>query len=284
MKPPFPGMDPYLEAHDIWPDFHNALASQLREMLNAALPQPYYARLDVRSEIGIVAEGKSHRRVIPDVAVIKPKPPFTLHEAHGGYIATSEPRTEVSPGIRVEVHTEKYDVPFLEIRDPSRNHQLVTLIEIISPANKQPGPDRDAYLKKQWEVLHSDASLIELDLLRSGKRLLPEPELEIQVREMAGDYLILLNRYANRTGYDLEYLVYPVDVREMLPCIPVPLTGALPDVPLDLNVAVQRTYVSGPYARLLDYTVPPDPPLNEDDARWAEALLREVHVPAAPTP
>jgi hypothetical protein len=284
MKPPFPGMDPYLEAHDIWPDFHNALASQLRELLNAGLPQPYYARLDVRSEIGIVTERKSRRRIIPDVTVIKPKPPFTLHEARSGYRAMTEPRTEVSPGVHVEIKTERYDVPFLEIRDASRNHRLVTLIEIISPSNKQPGPDRDAYLKKQWEILHSDASLIEIDLLRGGQRPLPEPELEVRVSEMACDYLILVNRSADRKGYGLEYIVYPVGVREILPCIPVPLAGDAPDIPLDLNAAVQRTYVSGPYARLLDYTVPPDPPLNPEDAAWAESLLRGEVLQSAPTP
>jgi hypothetical protein len=28
MPSPFPGMDPYLEAPDIWPDFHNALGAE----------------------------------------------------------------------------------------------------------------------------------------------------------------------------------------------------------------------------------------------------------------
>src|SRR5881409_2064340 len=49
MPSPFPGMDPYLEAPDIWPDLHEALASEMRAELNLLLPQPYYARLE---EIG----------------------------------------------------------------------------------------------------------------------------------------------------------------------------------------------------------------------------------------
>ncbi len=257
MKPPFPGMDPYLEAHDLWPDFHNRLATVMSELLNASLPQPYYARLDIRSEIGIITEGKSRRRISPDVAVLKPKPPFTVHETPVSYAARPESRTEISPGIHVEIHTEKYDVPFLEIRDPARQHRLVTLIEIISPSNKRPGPDRDAYLAKQWEILHSDASLIEIDLLRSGQRLLPDPELEVRVDEMAGDYLILLNRSATRKGYGLEYMAYPVKLREWLPCLPVPLVGDTPDIPLDLNVAVQRTYMSGRICLPSNFTVEP---------------------------
>ena len=44
MPSPFPGMDPYLEASDIWPDFQHALAADIRGELNRVLPLPYYAR------------------------------------------------------------------------------------------------------------------------------------------------------------------------------------------------------------------------------------------------
>ena len=56
MKSPFPGMDPYLEAPDVWPDLHDALAGEIRTALNGSLPPPYYARLEMRPEIGIVVD------------------------------------------------------------------------------------------------------------------------------------------------------------------------------------------------------------------------------------
>ena len=40
MPSPFPGMDPYLEAPDIWPDFHDRLAEQISSELNRTLPPP----------------------------------------------------------------------------------------------------------------------------------------------------------------------------------------------------------------------------------------------------
>ena len=40
MLSPFPGMDPYLEAPDIWSDLHAALAGEMRAELNLLLPQP----------------------------------------------------------------------------------------------------------------------------------------------------------------------------------------------------------------------------------------------------
>lgn len=278
---PFPGMDPYLEAPDIFPDFHHALAGELRAMLNASLPPPYYARLEMRPEVGIVFEGRGQRRIVPDVAVVRQPQPPRVREAPGSYAAVAEPRTAITEGIEVRLFNEPLRHPFIEIRDPSRGHRLVTLIEVVSPSNKRPGPDRQAYEAKQHEVLQSDTNLIELDLLRGGERLLPGPELHETVRQLACDYLILINRSARRQSPGMDYLIYPVGVREMLPCIPIPLAGDTPDLPLDLQVAVQRVYVSGPYLRLVDYTAPPDPPLDDDNAAWADALLHAAGLRAA---
>lgn len=48
---PFPGIAPYLEASDTWPDFHEALVNIVRVDLNA--PPPYYARSQKRAELGM---------------------------------------------------------------------------------------------------------------------------------------------------------------------------------------------------------------------------------------
>ena len=60
MPSPFPGMDPYLEAPHIWPDLHDALAAEIRNDLNQTLPTPYYARLEMRPELGIIEEHPFH--------------------------------------------------------------------------------------------------------------------------------------------------------------------------------------------------------------------------------
>jgi hypothetical protein len=64
-------MDPYLEARDIWPDFHDALAAAIRALLNRHLPGPYYARLQKRPELGIILESGTLHRIIPDVTVLR---------------------------------------------------------------------------------------------------------------------------------------------------------------------------------------------------------------------
>ena len=79
---PFPGMDPYLEAPDIWPDFHDRLAGVLSAMLNELLPQRYYARIQKRPELGAVLEGGILRRIVPDVTVLR----RTVREVQTAYV------------------------------------------------------------------------------------------------------------------------------------------------------------------------------------------------------
>jgi len=181
MPSTFPGIDPYLEDPDIWPDFHDRFASQISANLNSVLPPPYYARLEMRREVGIVEDVGGGRRIVPDVSVVRhPRG----QAGPSGVSVLSEPRTSFSKWIEVTFHRDAIRHHFVEIRDPTQGHKLITLIEIVSPSNKHPGPDRRAYTKKQREVLDSDASLIELDLLRTGERLFANPELEDAVRQM----------------------------------------------------------------------------------------------------
>jgi hypothetical protein len=239
MPSPFPGMDPYLEAPDIWPDLHDALAAEIRVLLNQSLPAPYYARLEMRPEDG--------------------------------------PRTEISPSVEVSITSEPIRHAYVEVRDPTRGHQLITLIEIVSPSNKCPGQDRRAYLRKQREVLDSDASLIELDLLRAGERLLTDVFLEAAITrlEPRPDYLVLVNRAWRRGDGAQAYQMFPIPLTDALPVFPVPLREGQAEVPLDLQFVFTRAYDGGPYRRgAVDYGQPPLPPLQGEVAAWAEQRLR----------
>ncbi len=295
MPSPFPGMDPYLEAPDIWPDFHDAFAGEIRGALNHTLPPPYYARLEMRPEVGIVEDEGYARRIVPDVAVVRhPAPGAGAGAGSSGGVAVLEaPRTKVSPSIEATVHSEPIRHGFVEIRDPTRGHRLVTLIEIASPSNKRRGPDRRNYLQKQREVLDSDANLIELDLLRDGERLLANVYLQDAVfrLEPAPDYLVLVNRAWQRAGDASNYQIFPVLLTASLPVIPVPLRHGQAEVPLDLQYVFNRVYDSGPYRRgAVDYGGPPQPPLRGEAAAWAAERLRSARegtgssVPPQPHP
>src|SRR5438045_8041946 len=48
MRSPFPGMDPYLESPEFWPDFRSRFVNCWCEAIAAALPEKYEARIDER--------------------------------------------------------------------------------------------------------------------------------------------------------------------------------------------------------------------------------------------
>ncbi len=124
--------------------------------------------------------------------------------------------------------------------------------------------------------MQSDANLIELDLLRSGERLLASLELQAWIanQQPPPDYLVLVNRAWKRADGVCAFQIFPVQLVEPLPCISVPLRPGQDEVPLDLQFAFNRVYDTGPYRRgAVNYGQPPEPPLVGDQVAWAEQLL-----------
>jgi hypothetical protein len=229
----------------------------------------------MRPEVGVVEEEGYKRRIVPDVAVVRRPPP----EAGGGAVAVLEaPRTTISKSIDITVRSEPIRHAFVEIRDPTRGHKLITLIEIVSPSNKRRGVDRQAYLQKQREVLDSDANLIEVDLLRTGERLLSNLSLQQAIAQLEPppDYLVLVNRAWQRVGDAVGYQIFPIPLAEPLPCISVPLRQDQDEVPLDLQYVFNGAYDRGPYRRgAIDYGQPPQASLPGEAATWVEQQLRQ---------
>jgi hypothetical protein len=266
-------MDPWLEEPSVWPDFHDALAGEIRAVLNQSLPEPYYAQLGVREEVGIIGE-RGTRRIVPDVSVQRPEK--KRGDELSPVAVLAGPRTEVAESVEVDVLNEPQQVNFVEIRDVRSGHELVTLIEILSPSNKQPGDDQDSYLRKRDEVLSSRASLIEIDLLRCGGRRIYGPDVDQCVNRFHPplDYLVLVQR-AWRRGSRLSFQLFPSRVTQSLPVIVVPLRDGEREVPLDLQFAVQQAYDRGPYRRgAVNYDASPNPPLSGELHIWASEQIR----------
>jgi hypothetical protein len=73
--------------------------------------------------------------------------------------------------------------------------------------------------------------------------------------------------------FEIEF--YRIPLRERLPAIGIPLRRDDRDVPFDLQALLDQCYDVGLYGEEIDYGEDPDPPLSPDDAKWADALLRE---------
>lgn len=259
MKSPFPGLDPYLERH--WGDVHAALIIYTREALQTGLPADLVARAEER--VFVETDAGARRRLIPDVHVAQlrraERSPSALHD---GGTAVAEP--EVFEVLEAEV-TEGY----LEIRERDGG-KVVTVIEFLSPANKAGGEGERKYLEKQNQVLHSDVSLVEIDLVRSGQRVLALPTQQIQ-NESPAESLACISPGWQHSRREL----YRMPLRERLPLLPIPLRQHEPALPLDLQALMDRIYETGRY-ETTDYRIPLEPPWPAKEAAWAAKLLKSA--------
>ncbi len=268
MPSPFPGMDPYLEG-DMWQEFHDTLAHAIRAQLLPLLRPKYVALLSKRYTIVETAAGEddtpppqpaAQRVLYPDVHVVA-APATQPGETPGSPpAAVAEPTAELP-------NRSPEELPLLrvEIRDVAQR-RLVTIIEILSPVNKY-GSGLLDYLNRRQEILYTTTHLLELDLLRQGRRIALQGTLP------PAPYSIYLSR-AERRPYTQ---VWALSLREPLPTVPVPLLPPDADVPLQLQQAVDDCFALVGYEALLDYTTPPPPPaLSAEDAAWVDAVLQAV--------
>jgi hypothetical protein len=151
----------------------------------------------------------------------------------------------------------------LYVRDVE-TQAVVTVIELLSPGNKRPGSDgRKKYLAKRQEILGSMSHLVELDLLRGGKRLPTKQPLP------GGDYFAIVSRAKRRPRAD----VFAWTLRQPLPSIPIPLHASDPDVPLDLQHVFAAVYDRVRYDATVDYDADVSPPLGPNE-QWARSAIQ----------
>lgn len=256
MKPsPFPGMDPYLEAPDIWPDVHSSLMNIYREQLAPALSPTYLAELETHLVIDRGGAGDDRFAARPDVSVTRLNEPALVYAV---------PQPALAAPLRWRLPQAPTRIVTILIRE-RRNRKLVTVIELLSPVNKRQGEGRDDYLAKRDATLHSTVHLVEIDLLRSF------PRMPFDEPPPPSDYLVMVHRAGDQEACD----IWPISVRQALPLIPIPLLSPDPDTPLDMGQALRTAYERARYDLRLDYSQPPTPPLADEDAAWAAWLLAQ---------
>ncbi len=259
MPSPFPGMDPYLEDRAIWPDVHATLITYIREVLQPQLRPKYIARIGERMRLATVS-----RSYVPDVLLV-----HTMREP-APTLAMAEPLVADEPQL-VEPLDEAVREPYIEIiaRDSG---DLVTLIELLSPANKV-GDGRDQYLQKQTDLLATEANLVEIDLLGYGKPTVLARNVAI-TDPADWRYLVDISRAKPRT----ELEIYAIPLPKPLPKCRIPLLREDPDAVLDLQAVFTRSYDIGGYDLLIDYSQPPPVPLSDAEAAWLDAYLKEKEL------
>jgi hypothetical protein len=239
------------------------LISVIGEALTARLRPHYYAAVEER--VYISDDNDPGRSVmVPDAWIIHQAGQSTFSPSS----ATLEAPTalEVADPVEVTLIDDEIREAYLTIVDVSNRH-VVTVMEVLSPTNKVRGArGYKSYWSKRREVLDSTSHLVEIDLLRQGAPLFAEGVVPRH------DYLIHISRCRPK-GSRRRSWVWPIQLRQRLPIIPIPLREGDNDAPLDLQQVLTAAYDRGGYDMRIDYSQEPVPPLNGELSQWARQYL-----------
>lgn len=269
MPSPFPGMDPYLEGAE-WQDVHQRLGAQISKQLSPLIRPRYVARLAIATipDFPYVQEIEV---MYPDVEIFRSKPSPSASEnlqTGKGGVALLEP--PITKPITLQMPTLRVRMVTVEIRE-IENNRLVTSIEVLSPVNKRK-PGLTSFLEKRERLMRAGVHLLDIDLIRRGKRPVKLPNVvDLDSGENA-PYTVLLTRAKNDK---LE--LWPIYLQEKLPVVAVPLRAPDDDVPLDLGLALSTIYDEAAYDLTIDYRqLPPPPVFDPETQSWIDNLLK-VH-------
>jgi len=258
-------MDPYLEP--FWSDVHNALMTYLRDALNTQLPGDYRAAIEQRV---LISQGNepptSERR--PDVAILSSRArPSPL-----GSTALLEPIDDTF--VRIVLNSDPIKQRSLKIVDSAQGDRLITAIEILSPTNKLPGKSSQEYERKLDEYYNADASVVQIDLLRTGERHMnfygaPPPRAFAEAPYYTTIYHV---------GNDHHFDVYPMMMCKPLPELRIPLRPGEKEIRIALQPLIKRVYENGRFR--IDYHQPLEPALLSDESQWLADQLKPItHSP-----
>jgi len=258
MPNPFPGMNPYLESPDFWPQVHHLLISSIFESLVPQLLPRYI--VDIEKRVYEISGENSLLVGIPDVTV--QRSPIQTNPNSSNIAVAAPPVTALK--VRLPVPVE-FREAYLEVRD-TETREVVTVIEVLSPANKRPGKGREMYEEKREKVFGSRTQMVEIDLLRSYQ------PLPVFGNDIEANYRILISRANQKPLADL----YLFNLPNMIPQFPLPLRPGDAEPIVDLQALLNGVYDRAAYDFRIDYTTEPVPALSEPDAIWADAWLRET--------
>jgi Protein of unknown function (DUF4058) len=260
MANPFPGMNPYLESPDFWPQVHHLLISRIFESLVPQLLPKYI--VDIEKRIYELSGKNSLLVGIPDVTVQRSSSQTNPTSSNVAVAAPPVTALKVSLPVPVE-----FREAYLEVRD-TETREVVTVIEVLSPTNKRPGKGREMYEEKREKLFGSRTHLVEIDLLRSYQPML------VFGNDIEASYRILVSRRNQRPLADL----YLFNLPDMIPGFPLPLRTGDAEPIVDLQALLNQVYDRAAYDFRINYTAEPVPPLSETDAVWADALLRDKEL------
>jgi hypothetical protein len=222
-------------------DFHQTWIIEIRNALNTRiLPDGYFA----------LAE-QSVKGPIPDVLTLKFESDGEIaDDAEGGVaVATAPPRTKFVHHAEPDLYAHKANR--ITVRHKHRRGQIIAVVEVVSPGNKNSTNALRSFVEKSVELLHQGIHLLIIDLFPPSKR---DPagihkaiwdEINEEPFSLPAKKPLTLAAYS--AGYPTTAYIEPVAVGDSLPDMALFLT---PDhyVPTPLEETYRAAWAVFPKA------------------------------------
>lgn len=186
------------------------------------------------------------------------------------YRARIQPRTYVTEEpLFTSVLRQERQEEFIEIRQRA-DGRLVTLVDVVSPANKTLPQGRAAYLETRRVARAQNASAVEIDLCLQGSPLLDYSREGLP----EWDFAVTVTRCTQPERYE----IYTSTLPKRLPRFKVPLAPDDRDTVLDLQATFARAFDQGNFAARIDYTRDPGYRLSDPHHAWVGDWLRQMKL------
>ncbi|QEL13296.1 DUF4058 family protein [Limnoglobus roseus] len=166
---------------------------------------------------------------------------------------------------------EPHEEQFIEVRERG-DGQLVSLIDVVSPANKTTDVGREAYHATRKLILGQRAASLEVDLVTQGRPLLDFARDSLPEH----DYTFTVTRAAAPGKFE----IYTTTVQKRLPKFKLPLAADDRDAMLDLQDVFRRAYDLGAFQKHVDYGQPLAAAVKLADVNrtWIELMLKQCKL------
>ena len=156
-----------IEAARLWAYFHKDWLLSIRGLLRPQLPPQYFVFVESETLLVTPDVDEAFPAVLPDVSVARP-------ERYADAAWQRQPSRATAAVLELDEPCEVFCKYTLLIRRAPEN-QVVAALEMLSPSNKGIGNrwDREKYLRKRDAFLEAGVSLLEIDALTEGERVLP---------------------------------------------------------------------------------------------------------------
>ena len=248
----FPGMNPYLEHPDIWPEIHPRFVAALAELLEKEVSERY----------SIIIRKRVYRVSGEDSLVVG----HTTQE-RSSETSSSSAQQPIPTYIAVPqtIHED-----YIEVVD-NQIGTTVTIVETLTPQKKRPGRGRQNYEQRCEAIFGGDTHFVEIDLLRGWEPISAYGPSDI-------DYQVLVSRSDQRPKAEM----YTWQVNTPIPALRLPISrphdgkGTQPCCTINLKQALDMACAGTHYDFAINYERDPIPPLRPEIEQWLNNLLVEA--------